>query len=155
MPKPRSGPWVKILLCGVLGGAVLFAVLAYAMVNTDQRPFCTSCHVMAEAGVTHKMSTHANLSCNDCHAPHNLMAKLPFKAKEGLRDFIENVSGSDVPLGPMLSTKAVVKANCIACHSQTNVDVASMDVKPYCVDCHRNIAHMRKKPVSSRMVAYD
>ena len=154
MPKPRSGPWVKILLCGVLVGAGLFAVLACAMVNTDQRPFCTSCHIMAEAGVTHKMSTHANLACNDCHAPGNLMAKLPFKAREGLRDVIGNMNGSDVPLGAMLSTRAVVKANCIACHARTNVEVASMDVKPYCVDCHRNIAHMRKKPVSSRMVAY-
>lgn len=155
MPKPRSSPWARILLCGVLVGAGLFAVLASAMVSTDQRPFCTSCHVMAEAGVTHKMSTHAKLACNDCHAPNNLTAKLPFKAREGLRDFIGNMAGNDVPLGVLLSTRAVVKANCIACHSQTNVDVASMDVKSSCVDCHRNIAHMRKKPVSSRMVAYD
>jgi hypothetical protein len=29
------------------------------------------------------MGTHAKLSCNECHAPHNLLAKLPFKAQEG------------------------------------------------------------------------
>lgn len=30
-----------------------------------------------------------------------------------------------------------------------------MDAKPYCVDCHRNMAHMRHKPISTRTVAYD
>lgn len=155
MEKPRSSPWLKVFLCGLLGGVVVFAVMSYAMVTTDSRPFCTTCHIMREAGVTHKLGTHADLTCNECHAPHNLLAKLPFKAKEGLRDFTANLSGRDVPLGALVSTREVVKANCIACHTRSNVDVASMDVKPYCVDCHRNVAHMRKKPVSERMVAYD
>ena len=35
----------------------------------------------------------------------------------------------------------------------TNVNVASMDAKPYCVDCHRGMQHMRMKPISTRMVA--
>ena len=46
-------------------------------------------------------------------------------------------------------------SNCIACHTATNTDVASMNVKPYCVDCHRNVAHMRHKPISTRIVAYE
>ena len=155
MDKPRSSPIIKIFLCGLIGGVVLLGIAAYAMTVSDSRPFCTTCHLMTEAGVTHKMSTHADLSCNDSHAPHNLLAKLPFKAKEAVRDFVYNVQGADLPLGPNSVTREVVNANCIACHSQTNVNVASMNVKPYCVDCHRNVAHMRHKPISTRTVAYD
>ncbi len=154
MGEPRS-TLLKYALCGLVGGAVLVCIAAYAMTVSDSRPFCTTCHIMTEAGVTHKMSTHADLTCNECHAPHNLLAKLPFKAKEGLRDFVENAKGSDLPFGPNSVTKEIVNANCIACHSQTNVNVASMDAKPYCVDCHRNVAHMRHKPISTRTVAYE
>ena len=79
MGTPRNGPWLKVLLGGVAAGMVLLGVLAYAMTTTDQRPFCASCHIMQEAAVTQKMGSHAKLSCNECHAPHNLLAKLPFK----------------------------------------------------------------------------
>lgn len=105
--------------------------------------------------MTHKLSTHAKLACNECHAPHNLLAKLPFKAQEGLRDFMGNVSGKDIPRPLSARTRDVVNENCKACHFATNSEVASMDAKPYCVDCHRNMAHMRHKPISTRTVAYD
>ena len=155
MGTPRNGPWLKVLLGGVAAGMVLLGVLAYAMTTTDQRPFCASCHIMQEAAVTQKMGSHAKLSCNECHAPHNLLVKLPFKAQEGLRDFIGNVSGHDIPRPLSVRTKDVVNANCMACHSRTNVNVASMDAKPYCVDCHRGMAHMRMMPISTRTVAND
>ena len=77
------------------------------------------------------------------------------KAQEGLRDVIGNISGHDIPRPLSVRTKDVVNANCMACHSQTNVNVASMDAKPYCVDCHRGIAHMRMMPISTRTVAND
>ena len=112
-------------------------------------------HIMEEAAVTQKKGTHARLACNECHAPHNLLVKLPFKAQEGLRDFWGNITGKDVPHPVSLHTRDVVNANCKACHAQTNVNVASMDAKPYCVDCHRNVAHMRMRPISTRTVAYE
>ena len=39
--------------------------------------------------------------------------------------------------------------------TSTNVNVASMDAKPYCVDCHKGMAHMRMMPISTRTVAND
>ena len=102
-----------------------------------------------------RRDAHAKLACNECHAPHNLLAKLPFKAQEGLRDFMGNVSGKDIPRPLSARTRDVVNENCKACHFATNSEVASMDAKPYCVDCHRNMAHMRHKPISTRTVAYD
>lgn len=155
MGTPRNGPWLKWLLSGVAAGMVLLGVLAYAMTTTDKRPFCATCHIMQEAAVTQKMGTHARLACNECHAPHNLLVKLPFKAQIGLRDFMGNVSGNDIPRPVSTLTKDVVNENCKACHTQTNSNVASMDAKPYCVDCHRGVAHMRMKPISTRTVAND
>lgn len=155
MKKVCIRSWHKIFVGGLLAGMLLAAALAWGMRVTDSRPFCASCHVMQEAAVTHKASTHAALACNECHSPSNLLVKLPFKAKEGLRDVIANVQGKDAPLLPSLATRDVINENCKACHSATNVNVASMDAKPYCTDCHRNVAHMRSKPVSTRMVAHD
>ncbi|MCR4667338.1 MAG: NapC/NirT family cytochrome c [Desulfovibrio sp.] len=154
MAKPEKRPWLAIFLGGVLTGAVLLIVSAYAMLSTDQRQFCSVCHIMSEAALTHKLGTHADRSCNDCHAPHNWLRKIPFKAKAGLEDFLGNCMGNDVT-PPNKTTRDMVNANCIACHAQVNSNVASMAVKPYCVDCHRNVAHMRHQPIAKRMVSYE
>lgn len=45
MGTPRTGPWLKVFLGGLAAGAALLAVMAFAMVSTDQRPFCASCHL--------------------------------------------------------------------------------------------------------------
>ena len=152
--SPRKCPWVKILLGGVALGVLVLAGLAWGMRVTDARPFCSSCHIMEQAARTHKLSPHAKLACNECHAPTALLSKLPFKAKEGARDFYMNTLGDvDLPIVAGMATKDVVNANCKACHFATNENVASMDAKPYCVDCHRSAQHMRMKPISTRMVA--
>ena len=135
-------------------GVLVLAGLAWGMRVTDARPFCSSCHIMEQAARTHKLSPHAKLACNECHAPTALLSKLPFKAKEGARDFYMNTLGDvDLPIVAGMATKDVVNANCKACHFATNENVASMDAKPYCVDCHRSAQHMRMKPISTRMVA--
>jgi cytochrome c nitrite reductase small subunit len=143
------------LLPGIALGIALIAFSAFAMRETDQRPFCASCHVMDTAAVTHKLSTHADQACNECHLPGRTADRLPFKAAEGLRDFTANVSGAEVGIPLNSRTRDVVNNNCRRCHAVTNTDVSVMEAKAYCVDCHRNIAHMRAKPVSTRMVAYE
>lgn len=154
MSTSRRGPWLKTFVLGVVVGAVLLVGAATAMRYTDQRPFCaTSCHLMHEAGLTHKMGTHASLACNECHAPNNLVLKVPFKAEEGLRDFLSNMAGKDVAVPVTSRTKSVINANCKRCHAGANTEVAVMEVKPYCWDCHRSNAHMRQKPIYTRMVA--
>lgn len=152
--SPRKSPALKAVLGGVVLGVLVLAGLGWAMRTTDARPFCSSCHVMAPEAVTHKLSTHANLTCNECHAPAALLAKLPFKAMEGARDVFVNTLG-DVPerIAAGDATRDVINANCKACHAMTNMDVASMESKPYCTDCHRGVAHMRMQPISTRMVA--
>ena len=151
MNGSRRGCW-KFVAAGAVAGAVLVLAAAAGMQYSDSREFCTAfCHGMKTAGITHVRSPHADLACNDCHAPHDLWRKLPFKAKEGLRDFIENVKGSDVPFLAGTETRDVVNANCVVCHRIANEDV--MRAKPYCVDCHRGVAHSKKIPVSFREAA--
>lgn len=153
MSEKSTGSWLKWLLVGVVVGVILIAVAAQAMRFTDARPFCSSCHVMGEAALTHSQSPHANLTCNECHAPSNLVAKIPFKAKEAIKDVIGNMQGKDAPILASLETRNVVNDNCIGCHLTSNRDVSVMAAKPYCVDCHKGMAHQTKKPVSTRTVA--
>lgn len=155
MGTSRYGPGLKCLMLGVAVGIALVCVLASAMAASDQRPLCASCHLMREAAVTHKMGTHADQPCNACHAPHDMLDKLPFKARESAHDFFANLSGKDLPYPAAEATRRTINENCKSCHVQTNMTAAAMIAKPYCVDCHRNVAHMRLKPVSTRMVAYE
>ena len=150
MKASRHGPR-NMLLAGTALGAALVLAAAAGMQYSDSRTFCSTCHVMKEAALTHSLSPHADLACNECHAPPNLLAKLPFKAQEGLRDFVANLQGKEAPLLARLETRDVVNANCRACHGVTNADV--MMAKPYCVDCHRGMAHQKKIPVSFREAA--
>ncbi len=150
MDKSRLKSW-KLLTAGIVLGAVLILAAVAGMRFSDSRPFCSMCHVMEMAAITHSNSPHADLGCNECHAPHNLLVKLPFKAKEGLRDFIDNMRGIDAPLRAGLETRTVVNNNCISCHRNTVQNV--MMAKDYCFDCHRSVAHQKKLPVSFREAA--
>ncbi len=152
--KPAAPVW-KWLLSGVVLGVALLGVSAWALTATDQRQFCASCHLMREAAVTQKMSMHANLSCNECHAPHALLAKIPFKAEAGFVDVVANIQGKSLPIPPSVKQRDVINQNCISCHAPVNAKVASMLVKPYCTDCHRSVAHLRLNPISQRTVGYD
>ncbi len=150
MKTSRHGPW-KAALGGAALGAALILLAAAGMQYSDSRPFCSTCHVMREAAITHSRSPHADLACNECHAPHNLLSKLPFKAQEGLRDVVANLQGKEAPLLARLETRDVVNANCRSCHRIANENI--MMAKPYCMDCHRGMAHQKKIPVSFREAA--
>ncbi len=109
---------------------------------------------MNQAAITHKMSNHAKLACNECHAPHNLVEKLPFKAFTGTKDIYLNMFGSlEEPIEAGEDTRQVVNNNCKICHANTNTLVSSMEAKGVRTDCHRNVQHMRMKPISTRSVS--
>lgn len=151
MESTPRGHW-KIFIGGTVVGAVLLIAAAGALNYTDSRSFCTgACHPMVEVGILQSRSPHTDLACNQCHAPHNIVEKLPFKAKEGARDFIANVAGEVPPFRASKETRDVINRNCIACHRNTVSEV--MMTKEYCVDCHQGVAHFTKTPISYREVA--
>lgn len=153
--KERTATKWKWLIGGLAIGVVLSGGFAWSLNYTDQREFCASCHIMREAARTQKMGAHANLSCNECHAPHALAAKIPFKIKAAVADVYGNIRGVDLPIPPHKEFRDAVQRNCVNCHAPVNASVASMNVKPYCVDCHRSVAHMTMNPISERTVGYD
>ena len=152
-PPGRGKMAVLVLL---LVGAGLYAGMAFSMKVTDQPEFCGSCHVMYEAVRSHQMSVHANLACNECHAPEAAVPKILFKARAGAKDFYQNSLGDvfDV-IHATERTREVVNESCVRCHSMTilNVSERMVQAKPYCTDCHRSVPHMSKLPISERRVA--
>lgn len=156
LDKPTSGSgkgWKYLFGVGVLAGVLLLSGASFTMQATDQAAFCGRCHVMAEAAWTHKKSVHAKQTCNECHAPHNLAAKMPFKARAGTHDIMVNTFGKpDDVIHATNSTKEVVQANCRRCHEAATMDV-SMNVKANCTDCHRNVPHFKRIPIDKRTAA--
>ncbi len=139
-----------VALCFFIIGAFAMSSASLGMKATDEAVFCASCHVMSEAAWTHSQSIHAKLACNECHAPHNIVSKIPFKAVAGSSDIYKNffTQVADV-IHASPKTKDVVQENCRRCHAVT-ISTVAMDSKPYCVDCHRAIPHNTKTPVASR-----
>ncbi|MDW7675029.1 MAG: NapC/NirT family cytochrome c [Bacillota bacterium] len=147
-----SNKWFIISI--ILGVFILFyAGTGFAMKATDRADFCGSCHVMNEAVRTYNLSVHADLACNQCHAPHQITSKIGFKTQAGFKDIYKNVTNDvgDV-IQATSKTKEIANQNCINCHSMTNKNVA-MDAKEFCTDCHRQVPHFNKIPIGERMVA--
>ncbi|MFZ5573196.1 MAG: cytochrome c3 family protein [Thermodesulfobacteriota bacterium] len=152
--KPTGGAAIwGVIFLALIAGAGITIGSSLAMTTTDQPGFCGGCHSMSEAMLTHSKSLHAKLSCNECHAPHNLAAKIPFKTKEGLRD-IAATATSSIPdlIHAGVETRAVVRENCRRCHGAVFEGV-NMTAKPYCTDCHRHVPHTLRIPVAKRSAA--
>lgn len=151
----KSGRKWKWLISGLVCGVLLSGIFAWSITYTDQRKFCASCHIMQEAALTQKLSPHANLTCNECHAPHALLSKIPFKVVAAAADVYGNITGADLPIPPHKKFREAVQQNCINCHAPVNETVQSMNIKPYCTGCHKGVAHMPMNPISQRTVGYE
>lgn len=144
--------WLAALLAFAAGMVVMVGI-GLAVKGTDQAAFCASCHAMSEAAWTHKQSVHAQFDCNECHTPHQIAAKLPFKTAVGIRDIFVNTT-STIPdlIHTQDNMKDVIQENCRRCHVATTMTVA-MDAKPYCTDCHRAVPHNKKLSIDRRKAA--
>lgn len=142
-----------MVLLPFAAGIAFVVAASVAMTATDSAGFCGGCHSMAEAALTHSRSVHAQFACNECHAPHNLIPKIPFKAKEGTRDVFKTVT-KNVPdlIHPGEDTVTTVQNNCLRCHGSV-IKGVNMLSKPRCTDCHRHVPHSPKIPVSKRSAA--
>ena len=152
LKKARKRSWWLALLAFAAGAASIIGT-ALAMTTTDQAGFCGSCHSMSEAALTHKQSVHAKLACNECHAPHNLVEKIPFKTKEGARDIFATATNT-IPdlIHPGEETREVVQVNCRRCHD-AGIRNVNMTAKTHCTDCHRHVPHTPKLPIAKRSAA--
>ena len=121
--KPK-GRWTLALLT-FAAGMVAMVGIGLAVKGTDQAAFCASCHAMSEAAWTHKKSIHAQFDCNECHTPHAIAQKLPYKAAVGMHDIYVNTT-STIPdlIHTQQKMKDVIQENCLRCHVGTTMTVA-------------------------------
>lgn len=145
MEKKKAGIDKRLLVVIAVFAGILISVLsAKTLAYTDSPDFCSSCHIMDDVYDSMMASTHAGLSCSDCHLPQdNIFNKYTFKVKSGLSHVYYNTIGtSKIPdvLHANTASQEAIDSNCISCHEQTvlNVDHAAKDS---CMDCHREVPH--------------
>jgi cytochrome c nitrite reductase small subunit len=142
--------YISVVLVLIIVG---YITAGFTMRTTDTAPFCGTCHAMHDPVRTHQQSVHANLTCNQCHAPtDSFIEKTIFKTRSGMNDIYVNTLGRipDV-IEAKSATKNVINDNCIDCHYMTTINVRGS--KDYCIDCHQHIPHFSKSPISGRKVS--
>lgn len=135
-----------LFVVAIIVGIFLSLLTVKTMAYTDSPGFCKSCHTMESVYTSFVDSTHSDLSCNNCHLPHdNVAHKLFFKGRAGLTHVSYNTFGNDkIPnvIHATDRTKDVVNENCISCHKSTLTNV-SHNAKDKCTSCHRLVPHGR------------
>jgi cytochrome c nitrite reductase small subunit len=143
--SPRA-KFTYFALGGLVAGVILSAIGLNVIESTDSPEFCNSCHIMDSAFGSFTESNHANLDCNDCHAPTDtFLTKMTFKARAGAGHIYYNTIGrGSIPdvLHATTDSVEVVNNNCIKCHEPSLTNV-SHDAKETCSLCHRSVPHGR------------
>ena len=153
-PKLRI-PFLMLLglFCGM--GILLAHIARMPSYLADSPNTCMNCHVMTDAYVSHRQSSHGrNITCNDCHVPHtSINREYLFKAHDGLRHASVFTMRTE-PQAMTLSKMAipVVQENCIRCHEERVSETsAGHDVQNNrrCWDCHREVPHGKVRSLSA------
>ncbi len=133
-----------LFLIAIITGILLSLLTVKTMAYTDSPGFCKTCHIMESEYTSFENSTHAGLSCNDCHLPHDsIVHKLFFKGRAGMTHVFYNTFGTkDIPqvIHATDRTMTAVNANCIHCHESTLSNV-SHKAKDNCTSCHKLVPH--------------
>ena len=152
----RRQKCVSLVLLGALVGCGLFFLYilrAHSYLGDDPSA-CVNCHIMSPYYATWFHSSHSrNATCNDCHVPHeNIARKYFFKGTDGMKHVAMWVSRSEsqAPRAGEESSEVIMN-NCIRCHESLNTTLVSTGQKTYmmtevgngkvCWDCHRQVPH--------------
>jgi len=107
---------------------------------------CANCHIMTRHfDAWQKGSHHAVATCNDCHAPHDLLGKWLVKGENGFRhSLLFTTQQFHEPLVIRESNRRVTEDACRSCHADV---VSAMDShrglpEPAgCTSCHAGVGH--------------
>src|SRR5262249_36024630 len=141
-----------LFLCAAVGvllglGGFTFHYAEGGSYFSNDPKSCVNCHVMRDVyDGWQKASHHAVATCNDCHVPHELLAKYIVKAENGfwhskgftLQDFHEPIRIRPVSLN-------ILNTNRVNCHQDRVNDIlghgrAGPEVTG-CVHCHGAVGH--------------
>jgi cytochrome c nitrite reductase small subunit len=154
MPRSKGFNAAVLLLAGLMGlaagiGAFTFVYAHGASYLTDDPAACANCHVMGEEfGAWMKGPHHGVAVCNDCHTPHNPIAKYAIKARNGFWHsyyFTRGKFPEPIQITPL--NRTVTEQACRACHADmAHYLVADEDERgPLdCLHCHSSVGHANR-----------
>lgn len=113
---------------------------------------CANCHVMGEQYSGWLQSSHRSVAtCNDCHAPHDLLGKYWTKARNGYAHSLAFTTG-DFPekLRIKPGNLEVTEGACRHCHGGMTgaVDGTDGSEPRGCVTCHSDVGHRGSAPLT-------
>ncbi len=91
-PPAGSPRWVLILPYAVLGVLTLVALTGgvYAWDYTNSTQFCgTTCHTMPPEAATHKVSPHANVTCEECHVGRAFVGDELLRKSQAIKETVD------------------------------------------------------------------
>ncbi|MCG3136280.1 MAG: Cytochrome c-type protein NrfH [Phycisphaerae bacterium] len=150
MVKSVSRMWWLIgLAAAVLAGVGAFTFV-YARgfsYMTNDPSACANCHVMQDHfDAWSRSSHHAVATCNDCHAPHDVVGKYWTKAVNGYHHSLAFTTGNfHEPIQITPRNERVTEQACRDCHQAV---VQAIDAHPgssngiSCIRCHAQVGHM-------------
>ena len=146
MKQPSGLTKVTVILAGAfvaLGLYTAYYSKAHSYLQDDPKA-CVNCHVMKDAYDGWRVSSHRNVTCNECHTPNDITGKYATKIEHGVRHSYVFTLGDPQLMRLKESGEDVVTDNCVACH-QTLVNSTLPDHanERRCIQCHEGVAHGR------------
>lgn len=151
---------VAAIIVGALVG-ILIGVGAFTFVYarggsylTNNPNACANCHVMNEQYDGWIKSSHRQVAtCNDCHAPHNILGKYATKFLNGFFHSYAFTTGNfNVPIRITERNRRVTEGACRHCHTDlvAQIDRPQTEASPLpCLQCHPGEGHMELANVGS------
>ena len=117
---------IGLTMSGTIIGLVLlfaYTLRLHTYIIGDDPAACVNCHIMTPYYITWAHSSHGrDVTCNDCHVPHqNIAKKYFFKGMDGMKHVAYFVTNSErQAIMAEESSANVIMDNCIRCHAQLN-----------------------------------
>ena len=141
---------VSFLIGATAGvGTFTFGYAQGAAYLTNRPEACANCHVMREHLDAWVKSSHGKFaSCNECHAPHDLVGKYYCKSRNGFFHSLAFTTGNFPNQIQMHDyNRGVVEANCRRCHAQLTDEIdplptsSGVEQTVSCLHCHSTVGH--------------
>lgn len=156
--RSRLGVSVTVAVGIALGlGAFTFGYAKGYSYLTNDPAACANCHVMTEHFDAWNRSSHRAVAvCNDCHTPHNILAKYASKAQNGFwHSFYFTTGNFPDPLRITPRNQRVTEAACRDCHGEITDAIdpgaapahpappsSDAQVQTSCIRCHAYVGHL-------------
>ncbi|MFQ5906988.1 MAG: cytochrome c nitrite reductase small subunit [bacterium] len=151
IPKVAFNPSLLTSSLAVSAVGVLMGVSGYTFFYgggpsylSDAPEVCLNCHVMRESFDSWVVSSHHEISCNDCHLPHGKIQKYAAKVENGVRHSAAFTFLDVQVLHATAKTLRDIQENCIRCHEPmaTFILHGEKGESISCARCHRRVGHV-------------